>query len=405
MKKLPDPNHLYQLLYQISEENASSIIKKSVLEKSLNDRGYQWSELSNILENKNIIPRPKRGYYDLSQFDYEVDNSIEIAQIASEKPKLPNISQYIPSHDRSYVKWGNYNDVETIISSKRFFPIYISGESGNGKTVMVKQACSNLNREFIRVQIRPDTSEDDLLGGFRLKDGDTVFEDGPVITAMRRGAILLIDEVDRGTNRIMCLQGVLEGSPILISKTGEIVKPQEGFNVIATGNTQGRGSASGKYIAASIIDDAFLERFYIMINQNYPPPTTEKSILISHAKDIGMTEAEYGTLVVNLAQWAKKIRENASDDEDVISTRRLIQVLETAHIFKNEEKAIKLCVARFEEKDSKAFFQLYKSVKKETIDAEAEKREEKLFEKASQASSKVLNKHKPIITKSISRKR
>ena len=268
---------------------------------------------------------------------------------------------YIPKVDQTYVKWGEYKTVLDVINSGHFFPLYISGMSGNGKTFMVEQACAKAKREYVRVQISPETDEDDLIGGFRLIDGETIFQKGPVIKAMERGCILLIDEIDRATNKIMCLQGVLEGNPVLLKKTGEVITPSEGFNVIATANTKGRGSDDGRYSSASIIDDAFLERFVASIDQNYPPASVESNILKKHATKYDVDDE---TFIEKLVSWSTVIRKTFDEDaiDEVISTRRLCHIVKTYSVFKDRMKAIELCVNRFDSETKIAFLDLYTKI-------------------------------------------
>ena len=248
-----------------------------------------------------------------------------------------------------------------------FYPIYISGLSGNGKTFMVEQACAKLGKEFIRVQINPETDEDDLLGGFRLVNGETVFSKGPVLKAMENGAILLLDEIDRATNKIMCLQGILEGKPVLVKKTGEVVSPTKGFNVIATANTKGKGSEDGRFTAASIIDDAFLERFTIAIDQPFASAGVEKKILINHFMKFDEMDADDGSWIEftdKLIAWADIIRKTFYDDgvDEVISTRRLCHIAQTYSIFRDRMKAINLCISRFDDDTKAAFLDLYTKI-------------------------------------------
>jgi cobaltochelatase CobS len=242
-----------------------------------------------------------------------------------------------------------------------FYPVYISGLSGNGKTFMVEQAAAKAKREFIRVQINPETDEDDLLGGFRLINGETVFSKGPVLKAMENGAILLLDEIDRATNKIMCLQGILEGKPVLVKKTGETISPAPGFNVIATANTKGKGSEDGRFVAASIIDDAFLERFTVAIDQQFPSAKTEKKIVLNHMEKFGSSD---DTFAEKLVTWADIIRKTFYDDgvDEVISTRRLCHIVQTYSIFNDKLKAIELCIARFDDDTKAAFLDLYTKV-------------------------------------------
>jgi MoxR-like ATPase len=274
---------------------------------------------------------------------------------------VTNESVYVPAIDPTYIKWGEYTTVREIVKSNAFYPIYIAGLSGNGKTVMVEQACAELKREYVRVQISPETDEDDLIGGFRLIDGNTVFAKGPVVKAMERGAILLVDEIDRATHKIMCLQGVLEGKPILIKKTGEVIHPSLGFNVIATANTKGRGSDDGKFASASIIDEALLERFVATIDQPYPTAATERKILQKHMDKFGASDEQF---VDRLVTWAEVIRKTYADEgvDEVISTRRLCHIVRTFSIFNDRTKSIALCISRFDEDTRNAFTDLYAKI-------------------------------------------
>lgn len=279
---------------------------------------------------------------------------------------------YIPEKDDTFIPWGSFNNVKKIISSKMFFPLYISGMSGNGKTMMVEQACAILKREYVRVQVGPETDEDDLLGGFRLIDGETVFQKGPVVKAMESGAILLIDELDRGTNKIMCLQGVLEGKPILLKKVGETVHPAPGFNVIATANTNGRGSEDGRYSAAQIIDDAFIERFVATIDQPYASIATEKKIVLKHMNAVDLVDDE--EFADNLVGWSTVIRKTFDADgvDEVISTRRLCHIVKAYSIFGKRLQAIEMCINRFDEETREAFMDLYTKIDSGELKAEEE---------------------------------
>jgi MoxR-like ATPase len=268
---------------------------------------------------------------------------------------------FIPAADPTFVKWGYFADVSKIIKSKMFYPMYVAGLSGNGKTMMIEQACAAAKREYVRVQITPETDEDDLIGGFRLLDGETVFAKGPVIKAMEAGAILLIDEIDRGSNKLMALQGVLEGKPVLIKKTGEVIEPAPGFNVIGTANTKGQGDDAGRFISAGIIDEAFLERFTITLEQPYPAAAVEKKIVKNHMKKFGTDDSEF---VDKLVSWAQAIRKTFLDGgvDEIVSTRRLCHIVQTFSIFNDRKKAIELCVNRFDEDTRAGFLDLYSKI-------------------------------------------
>jgi len=282
---------------------------------------------------------------------------------------VTNDEVYVPSADSTYVSWGNFKDIKTIIDSGMFYPTFITGLSGNGKTMMVEQACAKSKREYVRVQITPETDEDDLIGGFRLISGETVFQKGPVIKAMEAGAILLIDEVDRSSNRLMALQGVLEGKPVMIKKTGELITPAPGFNVIATANTKGQGSEDGKFVAATIIDEAFLERFSITVEQPYPSLAIEKKILLNHMDKFGAVDTDFAD---KLTTWSEIIRKTYADGgvEDIISTRRLCHIAQTFAIFNDRARSIELCVNRFDEDTKSAFLDLYSKIDSNEITPE-----------------------------------
>tara|TARA_B100000287_G_scaffold418902_1_gene456466 strand:- start:4129 stop:5316 length:1188 start_codon:yes stop_codon:yes gene_type:complete len=330
-------------------------------------------EAYNIIDK---MPKVRRGVYNFESvvipFRAQPETETQVEKsVPTSVQSIRNSEIFIPAKDEYYVPWGNYKDIENIVRSTMFYPVYITGLSGNGKTMMVEQACARAKREYIRVQITPETDEDDLIGGFRLVNGETVFAEGPVIKAMKAGSILLIDELDRGSNKIMCLQGVLEGKPILIKKTGEIVEPAKGFNVIATANTKGKGSDDGRFIAATIIDEAFLERFTITVEQPYPSLSIEKKIVLKHMDKFGAVDTDFAEL---LSQWSETIRKTYEDDgiEDLISTRRLCHITQTFAIFKDRMKAIELCVNRFDADTKEAFLDLYSkvdiSVHQETVE-------------------------------------
>ena len=320
------------------------------------------------------FPKVARGLYNLEESITPqlkiVSNNKEVSQtVSSSVQSIINSEVYVPPKDKYYVSWGHSKDVEMVIRSRSFYPTFVTGLSGNGKTTMVEQACAATSRQYVRVQITPETDEDDLLGGFRLINGETVFAKGPVIKAMEAGALLLIDEIDRGSNKIMCLQGVLEGKPIMIKKTGEVIKPANGFNVIATANTKGQGSEDGRFIAATIIDEAFLERFTITLEQPYPSLAVEKKILVKHMDKFECNDLDFAN---RLTQWSDTIRKTYKDGgvDDIISTRRLCHIVQTYSIFKNRAKSIDLCISRFDTDTKEAFIDLYKMID-ESIEAVA----------------------------------
>jgi len=270
-------------------------------------------------------------------------------------------SSYVPDVDPFYVKWGNHTTLTQILKSEQFFPVYVSGPSGNGKTLMVEQICAKLKRKFIRINLTSETDEDDLLGGFRLQDGNTVFAKGPVIRAMEEGAVLLLDEIDRATNKIMCLQSVLEGKSVLLKKICETIIPAPGFTIIATANTNGRGDDNGRYTAASLLDEAFLERFPIIMNQKFPTEAVEMKIVLQSMTKYGCIDADFATKLVG---WAKIIRKTFDDGgiDDVISTRRLDHTVKTFAILGSRATAIALVTNRFPQETGEAFIELYSKI-------------------------------------------
>jgi len=353
-----------QLMNHVARDTASTVMAPRDLKSYADEIGVEHKHVYSLLRK---APKADRGQYDLQMFLATDRSTPEDTAHVDPAPKMASVSSivndevYVPSKDEYFIRWGNFKDVETIVKSREFYPTFITGLSGNGKTVMVEQACARANREYIRVQITPETDEDDLIGGFRLIDGETVFQKGPVVKAMERGAILLVDEIDRGSNKIMCLQGVLEGKPVMIKKTGEMVKPSGGFNVISTANTKGQGSEDGRFVAATIIDEAFLERFIVTMEQPYPGVGTERRIINKHMEKFGCSDSSFTEILVNWADTIRKTYEDGGVDEQ-ISTRRLCHIVQTFSIFKDRKKAVQLCVNRFDDDTKEAFIDLYSKV-------------------------------------------
>jgi MoxR-like ATPase len=267
----------------------------------------------------------------------------------------------VPKKDPVFVPFGNYPDIKSIIKSGKFYPVFVTGLSGNGKTMSILQACAEARKECIRVNVTIETDEDDLLGGYRLKDGQTVWQNGPVIEAMERGALLLLDEIDLASNKIMCLQPILEGSGVFVKKINKFVKPKDGFNVVATANTKGQGSEDGKFIGTNILNEAFLERFPVTFEQRYPNAKTEEKILNNTLEATGKKDTNY---VNKLVTWADVIRKTYFDGgvDEIISTRRLVHIVQAYSIFSNKLKAIELCTNRFDEDTKTSFVDLYTKV-------------------------------------------
>lgn len=308
---------------------------------------------------------------------------VEMAKVVNIAPqqKAQNMEEFvphIPETDENFIPFGFFKDLVSIMKSKSFYPIFISGHHGSGKTQMVEQVCAQAKREMIRVNISIETDETDLIGGPTLRDGNVIHVDGPVIVAMRRGSILLLDEMDRGSNKMLAIMGILEGKPFFNKKTGETIHPASGFNVVATTNTKGSGSDEGKYLA-QILDTAFLERFPITVEHNYPDAKTETKILNKLTDDTDFVE--------KLVRWAGLIRtvyeQGALDD--FISTRRLIHIVKAFGIFKNKMKAIELCVNRFDTDTKNSFIEFYTKIDSGVTDLDSimEKMEQPVDEKES----------------------
>ena len=295
-----------------------------------------------------------RGKWNLEVTRKVVEDIEKTYQAPAVLPPLePNL---IPEKNATYVQFGNFSDIKSIIKAGLFYPVFITGLSGNGKTISVEQACAQLNRELIRVNISIETDEDDLIGGFRLVNGDTVWHNGPVVEALERGAVLLLDEVDLASNKILCLQPILEGKGVFLKKIGKFITPAPGFNVFATANTKGKGSEDGRYIGTNVLNEAFLERFCATFEQQYPSPSTEVKILSKLCSDKVFCQ--------RLSDWADIIRKTFYDGgiDEVISTRRLTHIIQAYKIFKNKGKAIQVCLNRFDDETKQAFIDLYDKV-------------------------------------------
>ena len=332
-------------------------------------------EISNPSWLKNKKYLVSRGVYSLPIAGNDFSPSLTDVPLVPEEPKEPVVSQaafvvsslvgnIVPDKDPVFVPWGSFTDIKKIVSSKAFYPIFVTGLSGNGKTMNVSQACAATNRECIRVNITIETDEDDLLGGYRLQDGQTVWQNGPVIEAMERGALLLLDEIDLASNKIMCLQPILEGNGVFLKKINRFVKPSKGFNVIATANTKGQGSDDGKFIGTNILNEAFLERFPITIEQAYPTNKIETKILLNVMSDKGLTKDVDSEFAKSLVTWADIIRKTYYEGgvDELISTRRLVHIVEAFSIFKNKMKAIEMCTNRFDLDTKTSFLELYTKI-------------------------------------------
>ena len=323
--------------------------------------GITFSTINNRLKNY----RSGRGRFnlDVATAAQQLEQTFNLPQ-ADAVPSIVKTesSEYqdlIPAKDDLFVSFGCFKDVKTIVKSKVFYPVFITGLSGNGKTHAVEQACAQTGRDLIRVNVTIETDSDDLLGGFRLVNGETVWHNGPVVEAMERGAVLLLDEVDLSSNKIMCLQSVLEGKGVYLKKINRWVQPANGFTVIATANTRGKGDDSGQFIGANVLNEAFLERFAVTLAQDYPTPATEIKILTRNFAAVGAHVDD--DTIKRLVDWADIIRRTYADGgvDSVITTRRLINIAKAVAIWGSVERAIELCTNRFDDDTRATFTELY----------------------------------------------
>ena len=362
-------------LYIMNELNEKQKSVVEILYKEYKSDTVTRTQINNLVADKKISNpnwlktdkyKVSRGLYKLPLSADEVvtdNDEVETEQSKSQAAYVVSslTDNVVPLKDKDFVSFGNFADVKNVITSKRFYPIFITGLSGNGKTLAVTQACAVAKREMIRVNITIETDEDDLLGGYRLRNGETVWQNGPVIEAMERGAVLLLDEIDLASNKIMCLQPILEGSGIYVKKINKFVKPKFGFNVLATANTKGQGSDDGKFIGTNVLNEAFLERFPITFEQEYPAAKTEQKIIATKLKSAGKADEKFAT---NLVTWADVIRKTYKDGgvDEIISTRRLVHIAEAYSIFKSKMKAIEVCTNRFDNDTKTSFVDLYTKV-------------------------------------------
>ena len=314
-----------------------------------------------------FLSRCKVGY-NMFELPSEGESVSAAASVVTEEHAVVNLvasnmekQNLIPTLFEGFVPWGNYGNLKKIIKSNLFYPVFITGLSGNGKTLMVEQLHAELGKELIRVNITIETDEDDLLGGFRLVNGETKFVPGPVIEAMERGCTLLLDECDLGSNKLLALQPVLEGKGVFLKKINKWIVPKKGFNVFATANTKGKGSEDGRFIGTNILNEAFLERFAITIEQPYPTAAVEKKIVLGSMKKYNAVDEDFAT---NLVTWAEVIRKTFYDGgvDEVISTRRLDHIAKAFAIFEDKMLAIEMCVSRFDEDTKESFIDLYTKV-------------------------------------------
>ena len=329
-------------------------VKTPELEDACSNFNLAYQTVSKYLSEFKV----KRGVWDLTVAEAKEQLEKTVSLVATEVKSL------VPEKDSHFVPFGNFNDLKKVLSSKIFYPIFITGLSGNGKTFGVEQACAQAKRDLIRVNITVETDEDDLIGGFRLVDGNTVWHNGPVIEALERGSVLLLDEIDLASNKILCLQSILEGNGVFLKKVGRYVRPAEGFTVVATANTKGKGSEDGRFIGTNVLNEAFLERFPITLEQEYPAAKTEIRMLNNYCKELDCCDDKY---IANLTTWAEIIRKTFNDGgvDEVISTRRLVHIIRAYAIFSDRVKAIQVCLNRFDDETKRSFLELYDKIDNE----------------------------------------
>jgi hypothetical protein len=336
-------------------EKYGNTVDASNLREYASEIGVTYQTVTKRLEQYKI----KRGIWNLTVTE-QLEQTFNQPAV---EPVPQNPVSYIPDKDPNFVSsgLGNFTDIKKIIQSRKFYPAFITGLSGNGKTFSIEQACAQLKRELIRVNITIETDEDDLIGGFRLINGETVWHDGPVIQALTRGAVLLLDEIDLASNKILCLQSVLEGKGIFLKKIGKYVKPTVGFNVFATANTKGKGSDDGRFIGTNVLNEAFLERFPVTFEQSYPSPKVETAILKKLSESLGCYDQEF---IDRLVSWSEIIRKTFYDGgvDEIISTRRLAHIIHAFSIFGKRQKAIQVCISRFDDETKQSFMELYSKI-------------------------------------------
>ena len=351
------------LISQLKDQYGTELNADTV-RSAANSLGMSYATLSKKLKDHKV----GRGKWNLEVTQEKVEELEKEYTAPSANPVafMENVKQnLIPQKDDTFVNFGNFSDIKKIIQSCLFYPAFITGLSGNGKTFGVEQACAQLGRELIRVNITIETDEDDLVGGFRLVNGETVFHKGPVIEALERGAILLLDEIDLASNKILCLQSILEGKGVFLKKIGKFVKPAAGFNIFATANTKGKGSDDGRFIGTNVLNEALLERFAVTFEQEYPTLATEKKILTNVAESLNIPMVkEHTDFITHLCTWSEIIRKTFNDGgiDEVISTRRLVHILRAYSIFGKKDKAIKVCLNRFDDETKSTFVELYDKI-------------------------------------------
>lgn len=358
-------SEMKQKFFDALQSLGKSTVTRAEVKKICSEVGLKGAQFF----TKQDENRAGRGLYRVPGAECNMQAKVipMSAPVEKSKDKIVNVStdldsvNLVPAAYSNYVPFGNFSDVLAIVESKRFFPVFISGHSGNGKTMSIEQACAKAKRKFVCVSMTPETDESDLLGNYVLIDGSMQWRDGPVTTAARQGAVLCIDEIDYGAQNLSSLQRVLEGKPFMLKKKGELVVPAEGFTVFATANTKGKGSEDGRYMFTNVLNEAFLERFRTTMEQEFPPLRVERKIVEKELASVGKDDKEFAEKLVT---WAEVIRKTFADGgcDEVISTRRLVHIVETYGIFGNKTKAIKLCLNRFDTDTQLSFFDLYTKI-------------------------------------------
>ena len=355
-----------EFLSKLMKKKGTVLSKKDIVAaaKAFGERSPQWLYKDQF--------RAGHGKYDLALYSAKLSGNVVQMPVANVTPVTSKVTlperhteSLIPEKDPNFVKFGFYNDLKTILQSKMFYPVFITGLSGNGKTYGSQQLCAQLKRECITVPITIETDESDLLGDKTLVDGNVLFSQGPVVDAMERGAVLILDEIDLASNKIMCLQSIIDGKGVYLKKDNRFVKPAKGFTVIATANTKGKGSDDGRFIGTNVLNEAFLERFKITFEQEYPSQNVEKKILSNHLQFLKTKLTDVDTkLVEDLTTWASAIRKTFEEGgiDEVISTRRLVHIVETYSIFNDASKSIELCTNRFDEDTKTSFVDLFEKI-------------------------------------------
>lgn len=370
------PEQQAKFLVAIQKFYGKTVVTAAEISKFASDNALPYPYFVTYDANRKVA----RGQYNVADVvaaTVPVSAAVPVAAAAMAVPQsavvVPfapksmraDIACVIPDRDPTYVPFGNYADIEKIIKTKMFFPIFVTGMSGNGKTMSITQACAKLKRELIRINVTEETDELDLIGGTELVDGNTVYREGAVLLAMRRGACLLIDEGDLNNTKILCLMPILEGKSYFNKKTGEVIVPAAGFNIFITGNTKGKGSDDGRFVGTKVMNEAFLERFAVTMEQEYPSASIEKKIVVKNMESLGCVDEDFAG---KLCTWAEIIRKSFADGavDEIISTRRLVHIVKTFSIFNHRLKSLELALNRFDTETKTSFLDLYTKV-----DAEA----------------------------------